>query len=196
MTGQSPTKAYITIFCGSSHQVSKTYLSAAAEVGRMLCCLGFGVVYGGGGRGMMGALADAVLAEGGEIRGVIPRFMIEREWAHPGVSAMDVVSSMAERKQRLLDLGNLIMALPGGIGTLDEFFEALTLRQLGCHDKPLLLFNPNGYYDPLLRLSQHMQDQGFWGSFPEGRWHDLADLADLKAFLLGWQKTGVGGGGV
>lgn len=191
MHDQGDSKKWLTVFCGSSHQVDDSFLQGAAEVGRLLCEMGFGVVYGGGGRGLMGSLADAVLSHGGAIHGVIPRFMIEREWVHRQVASMDVVTTMSERKNRLIELGDIIMALPGGIGTLDEFFEAVTLRQLGCHEKPLLLFNQSGYYDPLLLLQQHMHDHGFWDKGSHGVWQQITDIGQLRMFLLDWRDQWV-----
>lgn len=135
---------------------------------------------------MMGALADEVLAMGGEIRGVIPRFMIEREWAHPEVQTMDIVSTMTERKTRMIELGDLVLALPGGLGTLDEFFEAATLRQLGCLNSPLLLFNHHGYFDHLLKLREHFRDQAFLADFSEADWQIINDVGALQNFIEKW----------
>jgi len=122
---------------------------------------GFGLVYGGGRVGLMGSLADAMLALGGEVIGVIPRGLASDEIAHPGVEQLRVVESMHERKALMADLSDGFIALPGGYGTMDEFHEILTWRQLGIHDKPIGLLNSNGYYDHLLALYARMRDEGF-----------------------------------
>ena len=139
----------ICVFCGASPGARPGYSAVTAELARLLAADGIGVVYGGGGVGLMGALADAVLAEGGEITGVIPRSLIEREIAHRGVSDMRVVGSMHERKALMAELADAFVALPGGIGTLEELFEVYTWAQLGLHRKPCALLNVEGYYDAI-----------------------------------------------
>ncbi len=181
----------VTVFCGSSSRVDGHFLESARLVARLLYNSGVGIVYGGGGVGMMGALADEMLALGGEIRGVIPRFMIEREWAHPKVRKMDIVDTMIERKARMLELGDLILALPGGMGTLDELFEAATLRQLGCLRSPVLIFNPFGYFDLLLELQDHMRDKAFIGESGDS-WRVLSDIDALRVFIETWLREGLG----
>jgi uncharacterized protein (TIGR00730 family) len=142
-----PPMERICVFCGASPGARPEYRQAAAELARLLTAEGIGVVYGGGGVGLMGALADAVLAEGGEITGVIPRSLVEREIAHRDVPDMRVVVSMHERKALMAELADAFVALPGGIGTLEELFEVYTWAQLGLHQKPCALLNVAGYYD-------------------------------------------------
>ena len=137
----------ICVFCGASPGARAEYAQATIELARLLAADGIGVVYGGGGVGLMGVLADAVLAEGGEIIGVIPRALVDREIAHRDVADMRVVASMHERKALMAELADAFIALPGGIGTLEELFEVYTWAQLGLHRKPCALLNVEGYYD-------------------------------------------------
>jgi hypothetical protein len=137
----------ICVFCGASPGARPEYAQATTELARLLVADGIGVVYGGGGVGLMGALADAVLAEGGDITGVIPRALVDREIAHPEVTDMRVVGSMHERKALMAELADAFVALPGGLGTLEELFEVYTWAQLGLHRKPCALLNVQGYYD-------------------------------------------------
>ena len=137
----------ICVFCGASPGARAEYAQATIELARLLAADGIGVVYGGGGVGLMGVLAHAVLAEGGEIIGVIPRALVDREIAHRDVADMRVVASMHERKALMAELADAFIALPGGIGTLEELFEVYTWAQLGLHRKPCALLNVEGYYD-------------------------------------------------
>jgi uncharacterized protein (TIGR00730 family) len=137
----------ICVFCGSSPGARSEYAEATRELARLLVAEGIGVVYGGGGVGLMGALADAVIAEGGQLTGVIPRALVDREIAHRDVMDMRVVGSMHERKALMVELSDAFVALPGGIGTLEELFEVYTWAQLGLHRKPCALLNVEGYYD-------------------------------------------------
>lgn len=151
----------LTVYCGSSLGRSPVYAEAAREMGREMVNRGLGLVYGGGGVGLMGVLADAVLAHGGEVIGVIPRHLVAREIGHKTVEDLRVVETMHERKAMMAELGDAFVALPGGAGTLEELFEAWTWAQLGLHMKPVGLLNVEGYYDALLRLIQHTVDEGF-----------------------------------
>ena len=137
----------ICVFCGASPGARPEYAEATVELARLLVADGIGVVYGGGGVGLMGVLADAVLAEGGEVIGVIPRALMDREIAHRDVTEMRVVGSMHERKALMAELSEAFVALPGGIGTLEELFEVYTWAQLGLHRKPCALLNVEGYFD-------------------------------------------------
>jgi uncharacterized protein (TIGR00730 family) len=151
----------ICVFAGSSPGTRPEYLAAARELGRALAQRGIGAVYGGGCVGLMGALADAVLAAKGEITGVIPESLLAREVAHHGLSKLHVVQSMHERKALMAELSDGFVALPGGWGTLDEFFEVLTWAQLGLHRKPCGLINVGGYFDGLLAFLDHAIDERF-----------------------------------
>jgi uncharacterized protein (TIGR00730 family) len=146
----------ICIFCGAYAGRDGVYLDVARRTARALVSAGYGVVYGGGRVGMMGALADAALASGGEVVGVIPRALASVEIAHDGITQLHVVESMHERKALMADLSDGFIALPGGFGTMDEFHEILTWRQLQIHNKPIGLLNAHGYYDALLALFDRM----------------------------------------
>ena len=151
----------IAVFCGASMGTDPMFHQAAQMVGRTVATRGMGVVYGGGHVGLMGAVADAALKEGGEVIGVIPGFMVEKELAHAGLSELLVVGDMHERKIRMHERSDAVIALPGGFGTMDELFELLTWRQLGLHAKPIGLLNVNGFYTPLLEQISRMEHDGF-----------------------------------
>ena len=151
----------LCVFCGSSPGARPAYAEAARALGAALARRRIGLVYGGGSVGLMGALADAVLAEGGEVIGVIPRPLATRELAHPHVTEMRVVGSMHERKATMASLVDGFIALPGGLGTLEETLEILTWSQLGIHRKPVGVLNVEGYYDALLQLLSHAVREGF-----------------------------------
>lgn len=140
----------VCVFCGSSLGHDPAFAEKAHEFGALLACEGLGLVYGGAKVGLMGAVADAVLAGGGEVIGVLPRALQERELAHTGLTQLHVVGSMHERKTRMADFADAFVALPGGFGTLDEFCEVLTWAQLGIHQKSCGLLNVNAYYDGFL----------------------------------------------
>jgi uncharacterized protein (TIGR00730 family) len=145
----------VCVFCGSNAGASSAYVQAAREMGGTISRLGLGLVYGGGNVGLMGMLADAVLARGSEVIGVIPRSMVEKELAHRGLTKLHIVPSMHERKALMAELADAFIALPGGYGTLEEFCEILTWAQLGLHRKPCGLLNIEGFYDPLLAQIDH-----------------------------------------
>lgn len=151
----------ICVFAGSGSGVIDDYAETASELGQALASYGCSLVYGGAKIGVMGVLADAVLAGGGEVTGVIPAFLVDREVAHQGLTQLRVVDSMHERKGVMSELSDVVIALPGGLGTLEELFEALTWAQLGLHQKPCGLLNAAGYFDHLLAFLDHAVDQGF-----------------------------------
>ena len=151
----------ICVFTGSSEGRKPSYRLAAEHLGRTLVERGFGLVYGGARVGLMGAVADAVLAAGGEVIGVIPEALVAREVAHTGLTELRVVASMHERKALMAELSDGFIAMPGGWGTLKELFEVLTWAQLGLHRKPCGLLNVDGYFDPLLAFVRHAEDEGF-----------------------------------
>jgi uncharacterized protein (TIGR00730 family) len=151
----------ICVFAGSSAGVRDEYRDAAADLGRALASRGLALVYGGAHVGLMGALADAVLESGGRVVGVIPESLVAKEVAHHGLTDLRVVASMHERKALMSDLADAFIALPGGWGTWEEFFEMLTWAQLGLHRKPCGLLNVLGYFDPLLAFVDHSIVEGF-----------------------------------
>lgn len=147
----------LCIYCGSKVGRDPVYLEAARGLARQR----IGIVYGGSSVGLMGAMADAALAEGGEVIGVIPDKLIDREPGHPGLTELHVVGSMHQRKATMAELADGFIALPGGLGTLEELFEILTWTQLGFHRKPCGALNVNGYYEPLVRFLDHAVEAGF-----------------------------------
>ena len=153
--------ARITVFCGASAGKDPRFAEMAADVGRTIAERGIGLVYGGGHVGLMGIVADAAMKAGGEVIGVIPRFMAKAELAHQGVTQLILVETMHERKMRMHELSDAVIALPGGFGTMDELFELLTWRQIGLHNQPIGLLNAFGFYDTLLLQVEHMQKEGF-----------------------------------
>jgi uncharacterized protein (TIGR00730 family) len=151
----------ICVFCGSSPGNGESYLQAARQVGQLLCQRNIELVYGGGNVGLMGALADACLAQGGRVIGVIPQLLVDKEVAHQGLTELHVVQTMHERKALMADLADAFLALPGGYGTWDELCEILTWSQIGIQRKPNALLNVNGYYDPLLAMMARAHSEGF-----------------------------------
>lgn len=151
----------ICVFCGSNSGSGKGYAEAARELGALFAREGIALVYGGGSVGLMGELADAVLSAGGEVIGVIPHALWAREVGHRGLTDIRIVDTMHERKAMMADLADAFIALPGGLGTLEEIFEVWTWAQLGEHGKPCGLLNVNGYYDPLLAFLDHIVAQKF-----------------------------------
>ena len=152
---------HICVFCGSSPGRRPSYAAAARELGALFARRGIGLVYGGGNVGLMGVVADAALASGGEVVGVIPRPLVDRELAHARLTQLIVVDSMHERKRRMHDLSDGFIALPGGFGTLDELFEALTWAQLGMHRKPCGLLDVDNFWEPLWQLVERQTAEDF-----------------------------------
>jgi uncharacterized protein (TIGR00730 family) len=151
----------VCVFCGSSPGRQAAYTETARAMARALVDRGLGLVYGGGSVGLMGTLADAVLAEGGEVIGVLPRGLARREYAHDGLTELHLVGSMHERKALMASLADGFAALPGGLGTLEEIFEVLTWAQLGIHRKPVGLVDVRGYWSGLVTLLRHAVNEGF-----------------------------------
>jgi uncharacterized protein (TIGR00730 family) len=151
----------LAIYCGSATPPDPVYLETAREVGRTLAGWGIAIVYGGGRLGLMGAVAEAALDAGGTVIGVIPEALINRELAHRGLSELHVVPDMHARKALFASLSDGFLTLPGGVGTMDELWEAISWAQLGYHDKPVGLLNAAGFYDKLLDFNQHMIAAGF-----------------------------------
>ncbi|HEX7046212.1 MAG TPA: TIGR00730 family Rossman fold protein [Gammaproteobacteria bacterium] len=151
----------LCVFCGSSRGEDSRYANAAREMGRLMVERGYGLVYGGGRVGLMGEIASAVLEAGGEAVGVIPEALLKREVGHGALTRLEVVDSMHERKARMAELADGFIAMPGGFGTFEEWFEIITWAQLGIHDKPCVLLNVAGYFDPLLALIERAVNEKF-----------------------------------
>lgn len=177
----------LTVFTGSKHGNADVYVDAVERFAQTIADAGLGVVFGGGHVGLMGVLADTALAAGGEVIGVMPESMTEVEIPHANLTQLDIVPDMHARKQRMAELGDAFVALPGGVGTLEELFEIWTWQQLGIHAKPVALFNVAGFWDPLLAMIEHMAAQGFIRqSFLDGLIVDADDEALLGA-LAAWR---------
>jgi uncharacterized protein (TIGR00730 family) len=162
MSSESPGQlSAIAVYCGSNHGADPAYAQAAAALGRLLAERGIRLVYGGGHVGLMGVLADAALASGGEVFGVITRALQAKEVAHDALTSLTVVDTMHERKAAMADAADAFVMLPGGFGTLDEFFEAVSWTQLGIHDKPCGILDVAGYYAALCALLDEATRQGF-----------------------------------
>lgn len=153
--------ASVCVYGASSTQVAPVYREAAAELGRLLGERGLRVINGAGNTGLMCAVSDAVLAAGGTVTGVIPRFMVEQGWCHKGLTERVEVGSMHERKQRMADLSDAAIALPGGCGTLEELLEVITWKQLGLYPNPIIILNTDGYFDPLLEMFRRAVGERF-----------------------------------
>lgn len=177
----------VCVFCGSSDKVSKHYLDGAAWMGKVIAARNLRLVYGGGSTGLMGKLANAALENRGQVIGVIPAFFNTSKLAHDALTEFEVVENMHQRKARMAELGDCFIALPGGFGTLEEFFEILTWAKIGLHQKPIGLLNINGYYDPLFVLIEHALDQGFIYQEHEELFHHAQDPEKLLDLLLDYQ---------
>jgi uncharacterized protein (TIGR00730 family) len=154
----------VCVYCGSSPGARPVFIEAAQQFGTAVAQAGLTLVYGGGKLGMMGAVADAALAAGGRVIGVIPELLLDREVGHHGLHDLHVVDDMHQRKKMMADLSDAFVTLPGGAGTLEELFEVFTWAQLNYHAKPLALLNTDSYFDPLLTMLQHTVDEGFMRS--------------------------------
>ena len=175
----------VCVYCGSNPGSRPVYAERAGQLGTRLAQEGLAVVYGGGNVGLMGIVADAALAAGGEVIGVIPEQLVGWEVAHRGVTRLEVVANMHERKARMFDLADAFVALPGGFGTLDEMFEMLTWRQLGLGDKPCAFLDVDGFFAPLVSMMDRMVAEGFLHADQR---RDLWHGEDIDA-MFGWMRA-------
>ena len=178
LAGRQKTRG-ICIYCGARPGTDPAYEETARALGTALAQSGHALIYGGGEVGMMGALANAALAAGGHVVGVIPQTMVEREWAHSGLSELIVVDTMHERKAAMAKRAQCYVALPGGLGTLEELSESLSWAQLGFHAQPLFLLNVHDYFNPLLSFINHSINQGFVAAADRALLHTVADVNAL-----------------
>jgi uncharacterized protein (TIGR00730 family) len=182
----------ICVYCASSQRCDAVYHDAARRMGDVLAANGFTVVYGGGGRGSMGALADGALARGGKVIGVMPQFMHALEWGHPQLTELRIVEDMRTRKHQMLSQSQGLVVLPGGCGTFEELFEALTLKRLGLYVHPIVLVNTRNYFAPLVAMLDHMVAEQFMGPRHGEMWQIVADPDDVpRAFETAppWSDT-------
>ena len=177
----------IAVYCGSATPADPVYIETAAMVGRGLAERGISIVYGGGRLGLMGAVADAALLAGGEVIGVIPEALRDAEVAHLGCTELHIVAGMHERKRKFTDLCDGFITLPGGVGTMDELWEAISWAQLGYHQKPVGLLNVGGFYDQLIAFNAHMIATGFIRSQHSGIMITSDDLDKLLAKMAAYQ---------
>lgn len=167
----------VCVYAASSARVAPEFHDAARALGVSLASHGCSVVYGGGSQGLMGSLADGALSRGGEVIGILPRFMADLEWGHPGLTQLELVEDMRERKHRLLTGSDAVVALPGGCGTLEELFEAITLKRLGIYFNPILLLNTRGFYAPLAGFMDSVIAEHFMNPEHAAMW-SLVDEVD------------------
>ncbi|WP_295360316.1 TIGR00730 family Rossman fold protein [Arenimonas sp.] len=160
----------VCVYAASSARVAPEYHAAARALGESLAQAGCSVVYGGGSTGLMGSLADGALSKGGEVIGILPKFMADLEWGHPGLTHLELVEDMRERKHKLLTGSDAVVALPGGCGTLEELFEAITLKRLGIYFNPILLLNVRNFYTPLQGFMQQVIAEHFMNPGHEAMW--------------------------
>lgn len=161
MTNTTKDIKSICVYCGAAARAGDVFKQAATAMGKLIAKEKMTLIYGGGSTGLMGLVADSALTDGAKVIGIIPEHIRVREVDHTGLTELHVVETMHERKQMMVDLADAFIILPGGLGTLDEFFEIMTWRQLGLHSKPILLVNINGYWDGLVQLIRGMIDNGF-----------------------------------
>jgi len=179
----------VCVFASSSSQIDNRYFYSATELGTLFAASGIDVIYGGGGIGLMGVLADAVMEKGGTITGVIPSFMNDEGWGHPQVREMIVTNDMGERKKNMFERADAVVALPGGIGTLEELTEAITLKQLGLFKGPVIILNTLNFYDPLICLLEKMIEGNFMRTEHKGMWNIASSPEEVMSLLSddkGW----------
>lgn len=174
---------HVLVFCASSRSCAPAYHEAAGALGRSLAEAGKTIVYGGGGVGSMGALADGAIAAGGRVVGVQPRFMRDLEWTHTKLSELVLVDDMHSRKREMLSRADAIVTLPGGSGTFEELFEAITSKRLGLFRKPIIIVNQDGFYDPFLSMMQRSVDERFMHDAHLEIWQMVESVADVARAL-------------
>lgn len=173
----------VVVYCASSAQISQCYFEAAALMGELLAENGITCINGAGKQGLMGALNDAVLRHGGKVKGVIPRFMVDAGWGHDLLTETIVTGTLHERKAAMADHSDAVIALPGGVGTLEELVEIITWKQLGLYHNPIILLNINHYYDPLLAFFDQMIDEKFMKSDSREMWQVASTPGEVIALL-------------
>lgn len=184
----------VVVYCASSNHIHKDYMVAADILAEKLVEEKIKIVYGGGGSGLMGRLANRALALNGQVLGIIPGFMKDIKWDHPEVADMEIVADMHERKRRFIEQSDAIIALPGGPGTFEELFEAITLKQLGQHTHPIVIININGYYNPLIELLNNAISQKFMAEHHAKAWVVIEDPVNIISAIQNappWSKDAI-----
>lgn len=178
----------ICVYAASSAQVAPEFHAAAFALGQAIATDSHTLVYGGGSQGLMGAVADGALSKGGEVIGILPKFMADLEWGHAGLTHLDLVEDMRERKHKLLTGSDAVIALPGGCGTLEELFEAMTLKRLGIYFNPIILLNTRGFYAPLQGFMQQVIAEKFMNTEHAAMWSLVDDVADVLPVIANTPK--------
>src|SRR5215471_4313123 len=173
----------VCVYCSSSDRTPPVYLDAAARLGRLLAEAGISIVYGGSSLGSMGRMASAALEAGGKVTGILPKFMDELEWGNRALTELRIVDDMHERKRIMLELSDAVIALPGGCGTLEELFEAITWKRLGLYFGPVVLVNVNGFFDPCVELLERTVAEGFMKEEHRAMWTVVAEPEDVLETL-------------
>jgi uncharacterized protein (TIGR00730 family) len=184
----------ICIYCASSAKIDEIYFEATERLAKILVNSKVQVIYGGGGHGLMGKLADTVLAQGGQIKGIMPQFMNEVEWAHKSVTDIEFTKTMHERKAKFLENIDALIALPGGPGTLEELLEAITLKRLGQFTKPIIILNTNGYYDPLIQMLERCVEEKFLRPIHAEMWtfvHQPEEVMSAINQSMEWDENAI-----
>jgi len=184
----------ICIYCASSSKIDEIYFEATERLAKILVNSKVHVIYGGGGHGLMGKLADTVLAQGGQIKGIMPQFMNEVEWAHKSVTDFEFTKTMHERKAKFLENIDALIALPGGTGTLEELLEAITLKRLGQFTKPIIILNTNGYYDPLIQMLERCVEEKFLRPIHAEMWtfvHQPEEVMSAINQSMEWDENAI-----
>jgi len=179
MSSEERSERHVLVFCASSNSCDPAFHDAAAALGEAIARAGNTLVYGGGAVGSMGALADAALGEGGRVLGIIPRFMRELEWAHSGLTELRLVDDMQQRKREMLRVADAIVTLPGGSGTFEELFEAMTSKRLGFFCKPIVIVNQDQFYDPLFKLLHSSVEERFMNDAHLEMWQSVDTVDDV-----------------
>ena len=151
----------VCVYCASSNKSNEVYVNASKELGKILAINDISITYGGGSRGLMGHVANSAITHGGKVKGIMPEFMVEQEWAHNNLGELIIVQTMHERKALMIEKSDAVIALPGGSGTLEELFEVITLKRLGMYLSPIILINTLGFYDSLIALFERMVEDNF-----------------------------------
>jgi uncharacterized protein (TIGR00730 family) len=173
----------ICVYCASSTQINPLYFEATERLGKILAEAGHAVVFGGGSTGLMGKLADSMLAENAKITGVIPQFMIDEDWHHNELTELIVTQTMHERKEKMASMADAAIALPGGCGTLEELLEVITWKQLGIFTKPIIIVNMGGYYNPLIEMLHRAVDEKFMRDIHKNMWEVVDTPEDVLSAI-------------
>lgn len=181
----------ITVYCGASQGFNEIYRKKAVELGQWIVKRNYNLVYGGGKVGLMGAISDTIISNGGQVIGIIPKFLEDREIAHAGISELISVDNMSERKYRMIELGDVFIALPGGPGTLEEITEVISWARIGQNNSPCILYNINGYFDNLRAMYDSMVSEGFLTQDDREKILFSIDILEIEDFISNYKAPEV-----